>query len=438
MKVIQINEHDSLAGGSRMARSLHEALRQDGVDSWMFVQNRMFDDKYTISPKGHFRIGVAMVRGMIDQRRVNRYKNRKTDRFWACLLPDFAAPKANALAPDIFNLHWIANGFFHIDSVAKLTAPLVWTMHDMWALTGGCQWNEGCLAYEKQCGQCPVLGSDKENDLSRRTFLRKLHSWKNINVHVVSPSRWLAEAARKSAITSRYPVSVIPNGLNLDQFKPWPKAMAREILELSPDRLWIVFGAIDPIRHQNKGFHLLQAALQRLRENVTLRERVSLLVFGASEPHNAPDLGFPAKYLGHLHDNPTIALAFAAADVAIVPSRFENLPTTAIEAIACGTPVAGFDTFGVNEVVIPNETGYLAKAFEPADLAEGIRRILMSRLAEMDPSIPKEENFPSHAALRSNARNRAETVYDRRKMAQAYTGLYQRILQSRQTGHVGH
>lgn len=87
----------------------------------------------------------------------------------------------------------------------------------------------------------------------------------------------------------------------------------------------------------------------------------------------------PVHWLGVVCDDRVLALAYSAADLMVVPSRQDNLPNTAIEPQACGTPVVAFDIGGLPDIVAHRETGWLAKAFDTEDLAAGILWVLEAR-----------------------------------------------------------
>ena len=63
-------------------------------------------------------------------------------------------------------------------------------------------------------------------------------------------------------------------------------------------------------------------------------------------------------------------------DLFVLPSWAENMPQTAVEAMACGTPVLAYNIGGVPEIVIHNQTGLLAKHRDPVDLANKIRNAI--------------------------------------------------------------
>jgi hypothetical protein len=103
---------------------------------------------------------------------------------------------------DIIHLHWINFGFLSLKSLNKLFAlnkPIVWTLHDMWAFTGGCHYSGECDRYTQSCGHCPQLKSQQDWDISRWVWWRKAKAWKNLNLTIVTPSQWLADCARNSS-----------------------------------------------------------------------------------------------------------------------------------------------------------------------------------------------------------------------------------------------
>lgn len=232
-------------------------------------------------------------------------------------------------------------------------------------------------------------------------------------MHVVCPSSWLAECVRSSALMADWPVSVIPNVLDTRIFKPLDKMFSRATLNLPADKTLVMFGAIGGGKDFRKGFDLLLASLDCLR-NLDLSGDVELVVFGQSKPKSEPDLHFPVHWFGHVHDDPTLALLYNAADVMIVPSRQENLPQAATEAQACGCPVVAFNTTGLKDVVEHQKTGYLANAFDVQDMARGISWVL--------------EDAQRYRALSASARERAVSLWSPEVVVPQYLEVYQQVI----------
>jgi glycosyltransferase involved in cell wall biosynthesis len=296
-----------------------------------------------------------------------------------------------------------------IETMRRIGKPLVWTLHDMWAFTGGCHYAGSCEGYQARCGACPQLRSGSPGDLSRRIWRRKERAWGGLPMVVVTPSRWLARCAERSSLFRERRVEVIPYGLDLDRFRPVDRSIARSILALPQDKRLILFGAMSSTSDERKGFRHLAAAMKALAAEDPPAD-TELVVFGASRPAEPPELGFPVHYLGHLHDDISLALVYAAADLFVAPSTEDNLPNTVMEATACGTPTVAFDIGGMPDLVEPDRTGYLARPFDDGELAFGIRTMLGDREAL--------------AARGAMARAKAEREFPRELQARRYAALY--------------
>src|SRR5690606_17169412 len=142
--------------------------------------------------------------------------------------------------------------------------PLVWTLRDMWPLTGGCHYSNGCEKFLVGCNRCPELSSNFPIDLSRWQWRRKYRSRRNVPITYVALSRWMADYARRSPLTFGNEVSLIPNGVDIDRYAPMNQATARSIWRLPTDKRVIMFGAIKGLTDQRKGFSYLQQALRQL------------------------------------------------------------------------------------------------------------------------------------------------------------------------------
>ncbi|MDZ8261070.1 glycosyltransferase family 4 protein [Nostoc sp. ChiQUE01b] len=413
MKILHISTHDISGGAARAAYRLHTGLQDIGLQSQMLVQEKYSNDKTVIAPKIRLFQGIAKAKLTVESLPLKLYRQKKNTPFFTQWLPDRVIPKVAQINPDIINLHWISGGFMQIETFAKLKRPLVWTLHDMWGFTGGCHVTGECDRYKVSCGACPQLSSGNEWDLSRWVWQRKVKAWKNLNLTLVSPSSWLAECAHSSSLFQNLQIEVIPHGLDTQKYRPINQHFAREALNLPQDKKLILFGAIEATSDRNKGFHLLQPALQELSKS-GWKDDLEVVIFGASQPENPPDLGFKSHYLGHLHDAISLATVYSAADVMLVPSLQESFGQTASESFACGTPVVAFNSTGLKDIVDHQQNGYLAKPYEVEDFAKGITWVL--------------ENEQRLQKLSFYARDKAEQEFTLELQARRYSALFQEIL----------
>ncbi|MEX1152338.1 glycosyltransferase family 4 protein, partial [Parvibaculum sp.] len=371
MRVLHLSTFDSDGGAARGSLWLHQALRAQGVDSLMMV-GRKTDDDASILPLPHATDRLAArLRGRLDALPLRRY-DKTGDAFWTLgWVPARIEHIVEEIDPDVVHLHWIGAGFLPIDALKRIGRPLVWTLRDMWPLTGGCHYTAGCERYRESCGACPQLRSSREADISRRIWERKKRHWADLDLHLVPISGWLADCVQASPLLRHHPREIIPNGLDAGRFHPSEKRIARRAWDLPDDRRIVLYGAINATRDRRKGFPELLAALGRLSETENARDTL-LVVFGDLEPDDMPDLGIETRYVGYVGDDARLALLYSCADVAVMPSLQEAFGKTLIEAMACATPVVAFASGGPLDIVDHRRTGYLAKPFCPDDLAAGI------------------------------------------------------------------
>ena len=160
MKILIVNTYDIKGGAARAAYRLHRALLSLGIDSQMLVQMKFSDDYTVIWPETKIQKGLALLRPFLDSIPVMFYKKRTKTLFSPAWLPfSNVVKQINQINPDIVHLHWICGGMLKIEKIAQIKAPIVWSLHDMWAFTGGCHYDEGCGGYKKSCENCKVLNS---------------------------------------------------------------------------------------------------------------------------------------------------------------------------------------------------------------------------------------------------------------------------------------
>ena len=318
------------------------------------------------------------------------------------------------------HLHWVAGLLDHRAFFAALGAnrPLVWTLHDMGPFTGGCHYAGECERFTRRCGRCPQLGSSSERDLSRRIWERKAEALAGLesrHVRVVSPSHWLAEEARRSALLGRFDVEVVPHGLDPAAVRPRDRSAARAALGIEADAAVVMFAAVG-VHVPRKGMRELATALRSLRDLSGLQ----LLVVGGGAPPELANL--PVRELGYVGDMQRMVEAYSAADVFAMPSLSEAFGLTALEAQACACPVVGFDTGGIGDIVCSGSTGELVPRADIGALTDALRAVLE------DPRRAR--------AMGRAGRERVQASFTLAQQASAYRAVYDAL--SPGSGHGGH
>jgi glycosyltransferase involved in cell wall biosynthesis len=415
MKLVILNTDDSGGGAAIATYRLHRGLRSISVDSQMMVWNKNTDDPTVIRPElqSIFKRASSYLYKRRESRLTILCYAKEKKLFSPARCPDNLADSVAAIKPDMIHLSWVASGFMKIETLKQFKKPIVWTLHDMWPFTGGCHYDHGCERFRHSCGKCPILNSASDHDLSRQIWERKRKSWGDVPIVVVTPSHWLAEMARSSSLFRDQRIEIIPNGIDTEKFRPLDKRTAREAYDLPQDRHLVLFSAFNATSDERKGNQFLVPALNKMAL-AGWGEKIELVVTGASEPENPPDLGMKVHYMGKMHDEISQALLYSAADVTVAPSTQENLSNTVMESLSCGTPVVAFNIGGMPDMIDHKYNGYLAKAFDSDDLAAGIMWAL--------------ENKGRHDMLSQRARKTATDRYALKAVANRYLALYQSIL----------
>ena len=277
MNVLHISSSDIKGGAARATYRLHQGLCSYGIDSGMLVEKKVSNDETvvpyssTLRSKKHL---WSFLRKQEIKRAYNKYKKSRPSglELFSDARARYDDSFQNYLAGnDVIHLHWVA-GFLDYEVFfpqLPTRKPVVWTLHDMNPFTGGCHYSGDCHEFVKKCGSCPQLGSQEENDLSRSNWIKKysalVHNNKASLLHIVTPSKWLAKKARESSLFYNLPISVIPNGINTDLFRPRDACRFREELGIPSDATIVGFVA-DTTANKRKGFNYLKEAVEKINK----------------------------------------------------------------------------------------------------------------------------------------------------------------------------
>lgn len=414
MNILHLNTYDSNGGAAIAARRLHLALCDAGVQSSMAVLSKS-DDNTSIHQVGTpLRKFLHPLLSRLENLPFRLYQKRDKSTLFS--YPFFSSPSMKLLydSADIIHLHWIVKAFLSLTDIAAIPKPIVWTLHDTWAFTGGCHYPSHCKQYTEQCQSCPKLGSPAIYNITQREFQHKQSTYQKIKPYIIAPSIDFFNSIQKSSLLAKHFCRVIPNCINTTTFSPIQSNIARDILNLPYDMPIILFGAISATSDIRKGFDLLVDALHFLKKLYPYPAR--LLVFGASHLHDLESI-YPVHCLGHLHDEVSLRLAYSAADVFVCPSREENLPNTIMESLACGTPVAAFAVGGIPDMVEHGINGCLAPPHDAEKLAQEIAYLL--------------KNIARREQMGEAARQVAVERYSAPVIAKQYVELYRQILENK-------
>lgn len=411
MKILHISYEDLGAGAFKASYRLHSALLELGENSNLLVNNKTSDSFSVINYPTKLNRFYQFLNQKLNSFGAKILIGKPTKLFSFLLSPfGIMADIINAQKPDIVHLHWIYRDMIQISELKKINAPIVWTLHDMWPYTGGCHYSETCVKYQSSCGECPLIGSLKPKDITRKVFQHKEKIYAQISdLTFVGVSNWITNSAKKSSLLRNYRVTTISNPIDTNVFKPINKSIAKKLFNISPNKKIILFGALSPSSDERKGFKELIEALKTINN-----EDLELVVFGMSKPEHQQAINFKTYYVGHLFDEVSMSALYNVADVMVVPSLQEAFGQTASEALSCKIPVVAFNTTGLKDIVDHKKNGYLANPFDSKDLAKGISWVL---------------NNKNYSEISSNARIKVLNAFDSKIIGKKFIELYREILE---------
>ncbi len=411
MNILHLSTEYNLGGSGRAAYRIHSSLIQRGHASRMLVSGPVQGVP-----------DAGPIWGTLPWRAMDWVARRATD---ALSLQYLFLPSSWRLlrhpwflAADVVQLYNTHGGYFShsVLGVASRRKPFVWRLSDMWPLTGHCCYSYECNRWMTGCGSCPLLTDDPALKTDRTALLwrTKQRMYARANVTLVAPSQWIAGLAKQSPLVGHWPVTIIPNGLDLTVFRPINRAAAREVLGLPQDEDFVLFSSVETQAYR-KGGTFVAEAVNALKGKT--RKPFRLLVVGHRAREWERAVSVPVTAIDMVKDDNLLTALYSAADLFVHPALADNLPNGVLESLACGTPVVAFDVGGVGEAVRPMETGFLARYKDAGDLAEGIKRLLD------DPDLRRR--------LSAKCREVAEAEYDMALQTQRFEELYAAVIHGR-------
>tara|TARA_B100001741_G_C16547319_1_gene597468 strand:+ start:1249 stop:2451 length:1203 start_codon:yes stop_codon:yes gene_type:complete len=295
---------------------------------------------------------------------------------------------------DIIHIHWFNQGFVKLKYLSKINKPLIWTMRDMWAFTGGPHYIMGFENYERSF-------------ISKIIRKRKKNNY-NKNFHFVAVSNWLKNEAKKSDVLKDYNITKIDNNIEFNKFSNFNKLEAKKKLNILTDKKILLYGAQNP-QSKRKGWDIFVQTLKKLDKS-----KYFLLIFGNFWSQKTLDgIGIEYKSLGYINSTEKLNFVYSSSDLFIATSIQDAWPKTFAEAMSCGTPVICFNNTSISEIVDHKMNGYIVNNFSSEELKKGIDWIFRDESTKL--------NFGQ------NARNKAQE-FDSKKVAKKYIDLYKKVL----------
>lgn len=374
MRIAMISKADRFGGGaSRVAEELCVLLESHGHTAHHYVARADHPQSFTRYVYGARRIG-KLIRGL-------HYATQRIG--FQDLIPwEFLVLRLFHRIDryDIVHFHDLSTAIspFTVQLVSR-RVPTVWTFHDCAGFTGGCIFPVDCRKFENDCGACPQLSKwplsfSRDIDFTSVMLRIKRKILADNSIHVIAPSQWMAATAKASGARLGS-LTVIPYGIDTALYWPLDKYAVRQSLGLPTDKKIILLSAGDILDHRKGSIYSLRV-LQRVRHDLN---PLILLVGKTDEEMRRQFSGFEYLETGFLTDDRMKTQYFAAADVFLFCPLDDNLPLTVMETMATSTPMVGFATGGIPEMVEHLKSGYLAKKGNVGDVVDGLHMALAGK-----------------------------------------------------------
>ena len=412
MRILYLNTTYSGGGAEKVTRQIYDGMKKRGHDVYEIV---CYNRRGTVEDE-HVHVLYNGTVGKILMRL--QTANRANEDLTISYAINYIEQFVKKYKIDLIHLNNPHDSFLGIRDIGKLTewCPVVWTLHDFWALTGHCAFPFGCDdRWKTGCTACEHL---ENYPRLRRDVCKKLFEYKQQylcgkGIHFTVPSEWMKDQVKESYLKNEK-CTVIYNSLNIDQWKPLDKQITREKYDCVTEKFVLAFVAAD-MKIPQKGMNYLKEVLEQLDP-----EKYMLLIAGkCSDELNEVSKKFEIRNFGYIKEQEKMNEFFSMADVLLNPSVYETFGLVNIEAMASGTPVVAFDICVMPEV-IGIEGGWIVKELSADALCSCLESLEKDR-----------------AEVEEKAETCVECVreyYDEEEMLDAFDRLYETIKKERQNG----
>ena len=406
LEVLFISTYESLGGAARATRRIFESLKSLPIVCKLFTASKMSQDDHVhqmvcLGDKEKLRYAHDLLSTIRAQ-----HAGQSLSSFGQASAGIVDAIQADSAA--IVHLHWVCN-YLSVQDIAQIRKPIIWTLHDMWPLSG-CEhytYDLDAFFYSN------AVGNPVETSQSFQLFKEKVEAWAKQNFTIVTPSKWLAECARKSVLFHSSDIHVIPYPIDTSFWSPQNPLEARKNFHFDSTKVQILFIGQNMLNDPTKGWDLLRESLQKLALDSDLDFELILAGHDGDLPQ---DLPFSVLSLGIINNDLTLVQLYSAVHILAMPSRAEAFSLVTCEAQACGLPVIGFEIGGIPDIVIHQKTGWIARPFDTSDFAHGMQWVLSDQERRMEMGVN---------ARRSVVENFSEEVVSRK-----YLDLYEVVAKS--------
>lgn len=366
--LLQINVTANWGSTGKIAEQIGVLAQQHGWKSYIAYGRDMNPSKNKLVKIGSMKNVYEHYIENLFLDNEGRASRRSTKRF---------LKEVDRIKPDIVHLHNIHDHYLNYELLFRYLAekkiPVVWTLHDQWAITGHCHYNlKGCERWQNECYNCPLskwysLDCSTRNHRLKKSLLADISS-----LTIVPVSEWLGETIRQSHLKER-PMQVIHNGIDINVFSPQPKNAHKRY---SIDKHKKIVLGVAAVWDERKGLNDIYELAKRLSP-----KDYAIVIVGKLTEEPKDIEGCQIVFVDRTQNSLELAQLYSSASVFVNPTYQDNYPTTNLEAIACGTPVITYRTGGSPESV-DDSTGAVVNQGDFDGLLTSVMRLSNTDCAE--------------------------------------------------------
>lgn len=365
MKILQINAVYGIGSTGRTTLELHEALQNNGIESYVAVSQDIGDHNiYKIAGRAGSKLHALLSRVTGLQGYFSQHDTRKLVHYIESINPDVV---------HLRNLHANYINFpILLEYLAHTQTAVVVTLHDCWFFTGKCMHytSQGCYKWKTGCSHCPQLVQGNKSwffDRTKKLWKDKKQLFSQIqNLAVIGVSDWITNEAKQSFLSTAKIIRRIYNWIDLDVFKPVDTTKLRENLKVQ--RQFIILGV-------SSGWGINKGLNDFIKLAGLIDSEYKIIIVGEMKD----DIELPSNilHIPQTNDVKQLVEYYSMADVFVNFSLEETFGKVTAEALSCGTPAIVYNSTASPEL-IGEGCGYVAKQNDISEVAEHIKQIKLN------------------------------------------------------------
>ena len=368
MKILFVSYSDGGGGAAKAIFNLYKSFRNVSKNKLLVIDKREKNKKITLYQSGFIGKVFRRLRYLIAQ---FIFLNQTFYVMSLNLIDSGLSKYINNSPYEIVNLHWVNCETISLSEIKKINKSIVWTLHDMWPISGIYHYDLDKKYFNNE--STSELKKKYFNFLDKITKKRKKNLFNQKKIHLISPSKWLLEKAKKTKLPFGE-MEVIPNPINISFYKKSKDINSLKKKYKIPNNKKILLYSSLKLDEKRKGFNIIKNIIKNQKFDNHI-----FIFFGINNSLNKINFTKNIIFINGTNNEKSIREIYSIADVLLFPSLIDNFPNTLLEAMSCNLPCVAFNCYGMKEIITHKKNGYLVKPYSTEDFRKGIEYVLLNK-----------------------------------------------------------